>query len=97
MTLKQHLNTVEASCFRCMEIEDQLVARTWDDPIRRLPEAVAMAAEALTRMDCAFDALPDRACPWVWPISADERKLVAELMRCTGIAADLRCISQNLI
>jgi hypothetical protein len=81
MTLKQHLSTVKESCLRCMEVEDTLVARTWDDPIRGLPEAVAMAAEALRQMDLAYDALPDGACPWVWPISLDERELVAKLLQ----------------
>jgi hypothetical protein len=79
MTMEEHLNTVEASCLRCMEVEDKLVARTWVDPIQGLPEAIAVAAAALKRMDSAFDALPEGACPWVWPISVAERELVTEL------------------
>ena len=54
MTLRQHLSTVKASCLRCMEVEDKLVERTWDDSIHGLPEAAAVAAEALKQMNCAY-------------------------------------------
>jgi hypothetical protein len=64
-----------------MEIEDKLVARTWDDPIKNLPEAAAFAAEALRQMGCAFEALPENANPFVWPIFAEERELVAQLQQ----------------
>ena len=81
MTLKQHLKTVVASSVRCMEIEDELVAMTWDDPVQGLPEAAALAAEALKQMDRTFKVLPKNAHPFIWPIFVEERELVAELQQ----------------